>query len=38
MIDINIVDISGIGHSGKTLLNEILATNHQFHVHNPSLC
>lgn len=31
-----IVDISGTGHCGKTLLSEILATNHQFHVHNPS--
>ena len=31
-----LIDISGIGHSGKTMVNDILSTNDRFHVHHPA--
>jgi len=34
-VDKKIIDISGIGHSGKTIVNEILTYDKNIHVHSP---
>ena len=30
-----IIDISGVGHSGKTIVNSILSAKEEIHVHSP---
>ena len=30
-----VIDISGVGHCGKTIVNSILANHYKIHVHNP---
>ena len=35
MINKKVIDVCGIGHSGKTIVNQILSHNSDIHVHNP---
>lgn len=35
MINKKVIDVSGIGHSGKTIVNQILSHHSEVHVHTP---